>query len=82
MNLIEIIDRIREIRAEADKERDTDYDPQGHAMERAARLDAEAKTLEDHMHGQIGWSCKLALEVSDTARDLRVEADHKAWGMK
>lgn len=52
--LLEYIDRIRELRAQADVP--FDDDPCGHRAEMVRVFRAEAKILERYMHRRLGWT--------------------------
>ncbi len=79
MTLLETIDRIRSLRAEADeKESECNYDPQNFNQKWVARLRTSAQTLEDAMHLQIGWDSSHAADVAAEAEDVRAKADGAA----
>ena len=56
MSLIDVIDRIRELRAEADAmERGDTYDPCGYTKALADETRREADAMEVDMHRRLGW---------------------------
>ena len=56
MGLVETIDRIRELRREADKlEEGCDYDPENYVREQAEGLRNEARDLAKTLHEKTGW---------------------------
>lgn len=79
MTLIEFIDRIRELRADADKiEAGISYDPEGYERGQAKRIRVEADALEKMMHSVICWPEGDAERVAKAARKFREDKDREA----
>ena len=79
MTLIETIDKVRELRAEADKLiEDISYDPVDYQRGCADRINTEADALEYDMHRQLGWDGSRAATAAKKAHEHREHWDNKA----